>query len=195
MVDRTDAAGIMPDAAIKSIVDKYAVLAAPVANREVGSVTADITKMRNAAGESALGDLIADAELEATSPPGSGGAVVAFMNEGGIRADIAFASGTPGVANGDVTYGELFTVQPFGNSLLTMTLTGAQIKTARRAIQGLCARFSDRRQSDAPPYDRFLQVSQGFTYTWNSGRRKCNKVDSGSIKINGISSLRLPNIA
>jgi 5'-nucleotidase len=185
VVDRTGASGVMPDNAIKSIADKYASLAAPVANRKVGSVSADITKMRNAAGESALGDLIADADLEATSPPGSGGAVVAFMNEGGIRTDIAFASGTPGVANGDVTHGELFTVEPFGNTLLTMTLTGAQIKDLLEEQFKGCALDSPTGDKDAPPYDRFLQVSQGFTYTWNSAGEKCNKVDSGSIKING----------
>ena len=52
---------------------------------------------------------------------------MAFMNPGGVRADLTFASSPAGEGDGVVTYGEAFTVQPFGNSLVTMTLTGAQI--------------------------------------------------------------------
>ena len=65
---------------------------APLANRVIGSITADITRTSNAAGESALGDVIADAQLAATNDPRLGGAVVAFMNPGGIRADLTYAS-------------------------------------------------------------------------------------------------------
>ena len=186
VVDRTDATGIMPDTALKSIVDKYAALAAPIANREVGSVAADITRMRSAAGESSLGDLIADAQLEATSASDSGSAVVAFMNEGGIRAELPFASGVAGVGNGNVTYGELFTVQPFGNSLVTMSLTGAQIKTLLEEQFTGCALDSPTGDTAAPSADRLLQVSEGFIYTWSRAGAECNKVDSSSIKINGV---------
>ena len=71
--------------------------------------------------------MIADAQLDATAPGGFGEAVVAFMNPGGIRADLTYPSSPAGEGDGNVTYGEVFTVQPFGNSLVTMTLTGAQI--------------------------------------------------------------------
>jgi 5'-nucleotidase len=80
----------------------------------------------NDSAEKAAGNLIADAQHAATSSATTGSAVAAFMNPGGVRADFVFApSGSE--APGEVTYGEAFTVQPFGNSLVTMTLTGAQI--------------------------------------------------------------------
>ena len=90
--------------------------------------TADITRGQNEAGESALGGVLADAHLAATSSPDTGNAVVAFMNPGGIRDNITFASSGP-EADGELTYGEAFSVHPFGNSMVTMTLTGAQIDT------------------------------------------------------------------
>ena len=71
-----------------------------------------ITRAENPAGESSLGNLIADAQRIQTS------AQFAFMNPGGIRADLAA---------GEVTWGELFTIQPFSNDLVNMDLTGAQI--------------------------------------------------------------------
>jgi 5'-nucleotidase len=109
----------VPQAAdLTTLVDKYRALSAPLANRPIGSTTAAITRTANAAGESALGDVIADAQLAATAPAELGGAQLALMNAGGIRADLDA---------GPVTYGEAFTVQPFGNSLVTMTLTGAQL--------------------------------------------------------------------
>jgi 5'-nucleotidase len=115
-----------PDVA--ALIAKYQALSDPLANEVIGTVTAAITRTQNESGESALGDVIADAQLAATAPSGFGDAVIAFMNPGGIRADITFASS--GVdADGEVTYGEAFSVQPFGNSLVTMTLTGAQIET------------------------------------------------------------------
>jgi 5'-nucleotidase len=185
VVDRTGASGIVPDTALKTIVDKYAALAAPIANRQVGSIAADITRANDTAGENPLGDLIADSQLEATSAVDSGGAVVAFMNDGGIRANLPFASGMAGVQQGEVTYGELFTIQPFGNSLVTMNLTGAQIKTLLEEQFEGCA--LDLPTGDSPPpHDRFLQVSEGFTYTWTSTSAECNKVDPRSIKINGV---------
>jgi 2',3'-cyclic-nucleotide 2'-phosphodiesterase (5'-nucleotidase family) len=70
----------------------------------------------------------ADAQLKATDAPGFGEAVAGFMNPGGIRADLSHESSEAGESAGNVTYGEGFTVQPFGNSLVNMTLTSAQIE-------------------------------------------------------------------
>jgi 5'-nucleotidase len=109
---------VTPASDLTQLVEKYRTLSAPLANRVIGSTTAAITRTTNAAGESALGDVIADAQLAATAAPELGGAVAALMNAGGIRADLDA---------GPVTYGEAFTVQPFGNSLVTLTLTGAQL--------------------------------------------------------------------
>jgi 5'-nucleotidase len=175
----------VPDGALQKIVDRYATLAAPIADRVVGSVTADITKENNPAGESSLGDIVADAQLEATRAAGSGGAIVALMNEGGIRTDVPFVSSSFGANNGDVAYGELFNVQPFGDSLVTMNLTGTQIKTLLEEQFKGCALDFPASDSAAPAIDRILQVSNGFAYTWNKDGAACNKVDPGSIKING----------
>ena len=111
---------------ITELIDRYNVIAAPLRDRVIGRISADITRTLDDSAENAAGNLIADAQLAATADPAAGGAVAAFMNPGGVRSDFTFAqSGTEG--DGNVTYGESFTVQPFGNSLVTLTLTGAQL--------------------------------------------------------------------
>lgn len=164
------------DSRLTALVDKYNVIAAPLANRVIGSITSDITRIPNAAGESALGDVITDAQLDATDDPGLGDAVVAFIQPGGIRADLTFANSPAGEGDSNVTHGEIFAVQPFGNSLVTMTLTGAQIDTL------LEQQFVGCGQTE----NRILQVSKGFTYTWSMSGGDCNKVDLSTIKINNV---------
>ncbi|KAB7745293.1 bifunctional metallophosphatase/5'-nucleotidase [Nostocoides sp. F2B08] len=160
------------DAGITSLIERYDVIAAPIANRVIGSITATITRTANPAGESALGDVIADAQLDATDDPGFGDAVAAFMNPGGIRADLTYAGSSAGEGDGNVTYGEMFTVQPFGNSLVTMTLTGTQIDTLlEQQFEGAF---------------RILQVSDGFTYTWSQSAPVGSKVDIATIAIDGV---------
>ncbi len=106
VVDRTNAA-ITPNATIKTIIDNYKTISTPIANRVIGAISTDITRTLTGAGESALGDVIADAQLLATEDAGFGEAVVAFMNPGGIRADLSYtASGIEG--NGNVTYAEAY---------------------------------------------------------------------------------------
>jgi len=164
------------DPALTALVDKYRALSAPLANRVIGSITADITRTANAAGESALGDVIADAQLAATAPAGYGNAVVAFMNPGGIRTDLTYAQISGGELPGEVTYGEAFNVQPFGNSLVTMSLTGAQID----------ALLEQQFDNPAPGQNRILQVSNGFAYTWSASAPTGSKVDPTTITINGV---------
>ena len=108
--------------------------------------------MPNDAGESALGDVIADAQLAATSAEANGGAVIAFTNPGGVRTDIARKE------DGAVTYGDVFASQPFRNQLVTMTLTGKQIKD-----------MLEQQWLD-PKRPRILQVSSGFSYAWDGGK-------------------------
>ena len=165
------------DSFITSLIAKYDAIAAPLRNRIIGSITADITRTVNAAGESALGDVIADAQLDATNDPGFGDAVVAFMNPGGIRTDLVYSQVSGSELPGQVTYGESFSVQPFGNSLVTMTLTGAQIDTL------LEQQFNGCGTQNA---NRILQVSAGFTSSWSASAPACNKVDIASIMINGV---------
>jgi 5'-nucleotidase len=159
---------------LTSLLAKYSAIAAPLANRPVGSITADIRRANNTAGESALGDVIADGQLAATTAPELGGAVVAFMNPGGIRADLTYASSPAGEGDGVVTYGEIFTVQPFGNSMVTMTLNGAQIERLLEEQFAGCTLAAAR----------ILQVSAGFTYTWKASGPVCDKVDPATIMLN-----------
>lgn len=168
---------IVPVPELAALVGNYDMLAAPIANRVIGSITANITRATNSAGESAAGNLVADAQLAATQAPGFGGAVVAFMNPGGIRTEFFFAaSGSEG--DGNVTYGEAFTVQPFGNSLVTMTLTGAQIETLLEQQFVGC--------TNGQTANRILQPSVGFQYVWNGNGPNCDKVDPATITINGV---------
>jgi len=158
-----------------ALVTRYRNLAAPLANKVIGAVTADIGRSTTAAGESALGDVIADAQLEATRSPAKGGAVVAFMNPGGIRADLVASQSSGGEAAGQVTYGEAFTVQPFANVLTVKTMTGDQIKRL----------LEQQFDNPGPGQDRILQVSQGFTYSYNRSAPAGQRVDASSIRING----------
>ena len=146
---------------LTALVDKYRTLSAPLANRQIGSTTAPILRAPNAAGESALGDVIADAQLAATAPADLGGAQLALMNAGGIRADLDA---------GPVTYGEAFSVQPFGNSLVTMTLTGAQLDAVleQQFTGGI----------------GILQVSHTLNYTRLAAAGPDGRVTD--IKINGV---------
>ncbi len=133
--------GVTPDAATAQLVAEYKERVAPISERIVGTAAQTITRTNNSAGESALGDLIADAQRDFA------GADFAFMNPGGIRADIA---------SGPVTYGELFTVQPFDNQVVRMDLTGEQI------YRLLEQQFTT---------NRILQIS-GFEYSYNSAEKR-----------------------
>lgn len=159
---------------LRALIEKYTSLSAPLANAVIGTITTDVLRATNAAGESALGDVIADAQLDATDDAGFGDAVVAFMNPGGIRADFLFAPNpmNPADQPGEVTYGEAFSVQPFGNSLVTMTLTGAQIEQLLE-------------QQWTATTTRILQVSEGFSYEWSASGPVGSKVDPASIMLNG----------
>ena len=146
------------DPEVQAVVNQYVTAAAPLANRVIGRIQGDLTRTASPYGESALGDVIADAQLVATQPANLGGARLAFMNPGGIRADIKMNDiSSGGEAVGEVTYGEAFTVQPFGNSLVTKTMTGDMIRRLlQQQFQG-CG-------GTAPAAGRFLQISYTFKY-------------------------------
>lgn len=150
-----------------ALLKAYENVAAPIANRSAGSVTRTLSRVPNAAGESELGDLIADAQLDATSGEASGAAVIAFTNPGGIRTDIGKRDG------GAVTFADVFASQPFRNQLVTLTLTGAQIKDT------LEQQWSD------PKQPRMLPVSRGFSYSWDASRPYGDRVIAASITLSG----------
>jgi 5'-nucleotidase len=157
------------------IIEKYDALSASIADRVVGTVTADISRTLNHAGESALGDVIADAQLASVSAPQRGGAVVAFMNDGGIRADLMVGDHGGSSPPGQVTYGELFMVQPFGNVVTVLTMTGDAI---RRLLE-------QQFDNPGPGRQEMLQVSNGFTYRYALDAPPGSRVDPSSIRIGG----------
>ncbi|MEU9900010.1 esterase-like activity of phytase family protein [Streptomyces phaeochromogenes] len=159
-----------------AVIDKWKALSAPLAYRLVGSVTADITRSETRDAESDLANLIADAQLAATSAPERGGAQVALMNPGGVRADLVHASSSGGEAPGEITYAEAFAVQPFAGSLVSVNLTGAQIE---RILE---EQFNDS-GTRAPTL--MLGVSKGLTYSFSRGAPVGDRIDPASITLNG----------
>jgi len=150
-----------------ALIDSYEKLAAPIANRRAGTVAETLSRVPNAAGESALGDVIADAQLAATRDEAKGGAVIAFTNPGGIRTDIDKRD------DGSVSYAEIFASQPFRNQLVTLTLTGSQIKAMLE------------QQWHDPTRPRVLPASKGFAYGWDPTKPEGERVAAASMKLNG----------
>jgi 5'-nucleotidase len=147
----------LADPQVQAVVDQYLTASAPLANRVVGRAQGDLTRTGSPFGESVLGDVIGDAQYVATHPDNLGGAAFAFMNPGGIRDDIGVNEIAGGEAVGEITYGEAFTVQPFGNTLVTKTMTGDMIRRVlQQQFQG-CG-------GTAPNTARVLQISSTFKY-------------------------------
>jgi 5'-nucleotidase len=158
---------IAKDPAQTALLAAYDKVAAPLANRQAGSVTEALSHTPKNTGESTLGDIVADAQLAATKAPADGGAVIAFTNPGGIRSDLA------GKGDGAVSYGDLFASQPFRNQLVTMTLTGAQLRNVLE------------QQWHDPKLPRILQVSDGFSYTWDATKPYGEHVAADSLSLDG----------
>ena len=183
LVARNDAS-VTPDPAIVKIVAAYKGLVYPVANAVIGSITAALPNTRiDGACNMPAGNLIADSGLNATESSGFGNAVIAFMNGGGVRSPgFTFASSAAGEGEGNVTYGEAFTVQPFGNSLVTMTLTAQNIKDV------LEEQFAGCRGQSATA-TRFMLPSAGFKYFWD-GAKACNaRISNVTLTRNGSTEI------
>ncbi|MFG6447286.1 bifunctional metallophosphatase/5'-nucleotidase [Roseateles sp. BYS180W] len=147
-----------------ALIARYEALAAPKMQRRVGHISAPFSREQDAAGSSALGLLVADAALAATQAPQSGGAHIAFTNPGGLRADLLPRE------DGSVSFGDIYSVQPFGNKLLTLELSGAEL------LEVLEQQWRT---------DRFvpLQPSKGLRYTWDAQRPIGQRVLPGSVFI------------
>ena len=137
-----------PDPEVAALVQRYAQAAAPQAQRVVGRIARTLD--RRGMGDSPAGRLVAQAQWEATRSPAQGGSHFALMNPGGIRTDLV-CRGTPPC---EVTYGDLFSMQPFGNSLVVMSLTGAEIRELLEQQQ--------RGGADSP----LMSPSEGLSYRW-----------------------------
>lgn len=160
-------ASLARDAEQTALIDAYDRLSAPIASRPAGSVTQTLSRVPNEAGESALGDVVADAQLFATRDAKDGSAVIALTNPGGIRSDIVPKE------NGAITFGDVFASQPFRNRLVTMTLTGRQLKD-----------MLEQQWLD-PKRPRILQVSNGFSYTWDASKPFGERVSLGKMTLGG----------
>ena len=154
------------DREVGALVAHYRARVAPLADRSVGRIAAAFERMPAEEGDSPAGRLIADAHLHATR---SNGAQVAFTNTGGIRSSLR-----PRAPNGTVTFGDIFTMQPFGNALVTMTLTGAQLKALLE---------SQWRGTPARPH--FLQPSASLAYAWREDAPPGSRIEEASIVVDG----------
>jgi 5'-nucleotidase len=158
---------IAPDAALAGIVTGYDALVAPRAAVVIGSVATELpNNARDAACNMPAGELIADAQLAATAAPAFGGAAIAFMNRGGVRTPGFTYQQRGNEGDGNVTYGEAFTAQPFGNSLVTMTLTAQDINDVLEQQFAGC-------RGQLPTATRIMIPSAGFKYRWD-GSKACN---------------------
>lgn len=153
------------DPAQVALINAYRAQAEPLMKRVVGSTSAVIARGRTVTGETPLGDIIADSMLAAArrAEPGT---QIAFMNPGGIRADLPLNPG------GQLTFADIFSVQPFGNDLVVITLTGAEIETVLK-------------QQYQPSGNNILQVSDGFEFAWRQPAGQPIEIIPGSIKLNG----------
>ena len=165
------------DPQVQAVVNQYVTAAAPLANQVIGRIQGDLTRTQNTLGESTLGDVIADAQLAATEPVNLGDADLAFMNPGGIRADLRVTDiSSGGEAPGEVTYGEAFNVQPFGNSLVTKTMTGAQLRSLLEQQFPGCGGQTTK---------RILQISSSFSYEQDPAAAACaDKI--GDLWVDGV---------
>ncbi|MFE0020096.1 bifunctional metallophosphatase/5'-nucleotidase [Amycolatopsis sp. NPDC059021] len=153
---------VTPDPEVTKLVDEAKTKSAPIANKAVGTITADLPAAGGPTGESALGDVLADGQLAATQ---SNGAQIAMTNPGGIRADLTYKSSPAGEGDGVVTYGEAFTVQPFSNIMQTITLTGANLKNVLE-------------QQWSASGTRILQISNTLHYTYSASAPIGSKVSN-----------------
>lgn len=172
---------LAPDAAVAGIVAGYETLVAPRAAVVIGSIAAELPNNAvDAACNMPAGELIADAQLAATAAPAFGAAALALMNRGGVR--------TPGFTykqrgdegDGNVTYGEAFTAQPFGNSLVTLTLTTQQIKDVLEQQFAGC-------RGQLPTATRLMIPSAGFKYRWDGAKACDQRVHSVTLTRDGRS--------
>jgi 5'-nucleotidase len=162
------------NAAMDALVTRYAGLTAPITGQVIGNMPAAVDKTVNTAGESKMGDIVADIYLNGSTGAayGSKPGQIGFANAGGVRASLP---------NAVVTYGDLFTVMPFGNNLVTVDLTGTQILRL----------LEQQWEAGQPAGGRIMQVSSSFTYSWDASKPEGaaagtgNRVVAGSMKLNG----------
>jgi 5'-nucleotidase len=162
------------DSAQTAIIERFRPLYATVADRVVGRLDGDLTRKLNFAGESTLGNMLADVALEAAKSASGAGAHVAFMNPGGIRADLV-SDQSGGSGPRPITYAQASTVLPFRNRIVAQTMTGEMIREV----------LEQQFDNIAPGQDRILQVSRGFSYAYDRTAPRSRRVAPDSITLDG----------
>ncbi len=137
-------AGLHPDAAVAQLTQQAVDAVGPRVARVVAHSPIALTRTMSAAGESVLGDLVADAQRAALR------ADIGLMNPGGLRADLAA---------GPITWGDVLTLHPFGNHILKISMTGAQLRQA----------LEEQWSADPAAIPRVLKTS-GLYYQWDPSR-------------------------
>jgi 5'-nucleotidase len=160
---------LAPDDAVVAELRRAEIATAPMRGQKVATLAAALSRRPNDAGESPLGDVIADAQLAATRDLG---AAIAITNPGGIRQDLP-SDPAKGLA---VSLGDLFAVQPFGNNLVAMDVTGAELKLLLE--QQWLGQPEDRKP-------RILQISAGFSYCYDDRRAEGDRILAETMHLNG----------
>nr|WP_316639307.1 bifunctional metallophosphatase/5'-nucleotidase [uncultured Roseateles sp.] len=155
------------DAGLTRLIDGYEQLVGPMIQRPVGRIAESLSREEGETGATPMGQLIADAQLAATAAPEAGGAVIAITNIGGVR------TGLTKTGDGTVSYGDAYATQPFQNNLVTVTLTGAQIRLAL-----------EQQWLNQPKF-RPLQLSEGLRYSWAAKAPAGAHVVEGSLQLHG----------
>ncbi len=163
VTQNADSATQQPE--IAGLVRRYEDGAAAVRDRPAGTIGGLLTTSKDASGQSSLGNFIADAQLAAMAPADKGGAQLAFMNPGGVRAPI-----TPS-ADGTIRFGDIYAAQPFGNVMVVKALTGVQIRAALE------------KQFEQVGDPSILSVSDGVTYAYDARKPTGQRVSD--LKLNG----------
>jgi 5'-nucleotidase len=181
---------VAKDATVDALVTKYKTLSATLAGQGVGSITATLSRAlmtvagvtgRDETAEGAMGDVMADSYLSGVP----GGADIAFTNPGGVRADLTYT------APGTVTYAALNTVEPFGNTLSTLNLTGAQLLRLLEQ-QWEAPNNTAKTNTATNSVGRLLQPSKGLTYSYDNNQLAGlaagmgNRIVPGTLKLNGV---------
>lgn len=182
------AAVVDKDAAIDALVTKYVNISKVAGAQTVGTITASINRAllpnsttRDETTEGALGALMADTYKSGVP----GGADIAFVNPGSVRADLTF-SGT-----GAVTFSNLATIEPFGNTLVTLNLTGAQILRLLEQ-QWEAPNNTAKVNTVTGAVGRLLLVSNGFSYTYDHSKPAGATSGNGARVV--VSTMRLNGV-
>lgn len=165
---------------ITKIIADYNALIAPIANVVIGASTAAVPNSRDGSCNNPAGNLIADAQLAATSPATFGGAAVAFINGGGVRdTGFSFPSSAANEGDGNITYREAFTVQSFGNNLVTISLSTADVKNFLEEQFAGCL-------GQDPLRTRFSLPSVGFKYNWDGAKTCGTRISNVTLRTGSV---------